>query len=165
LDTLGSIQLDQDKIAEAELSFTTARSKQPEYAHSLTEFSIESMLFRVAVAKGDFASAEHWRSFSGGIPIDAMERARSEFKANDVVLASMNSVAPLPSDLEFLHRSYLRNRNSGRRDYMTCALVLGLRAAGNEPLASSTLNDYVREFRKERYPLPHYLMRLATGRS
>lgn len=162
LDTLGAIELDQNKIQDAQRTFLVAHAKQSEYAGTLTDFSLQSMLFRVALAQGDVDQARRWRTVGSGIPHDTMERARNEAIANNIAFAAMNSIAPIRKDVETLHTSYRKNPSSGRRDYTTCALVLGLQSIGDTITARSTFEQYLNEYRREQFDLPDYLVRLTN---
>jgi len=162
LDSLASIQLDQELTTNARATLSIAIEKAPEYRGTLAETSIKSMRFRVAIAESNVEEAELYGEFETDFSSHQIERFRNELAANTIILAVLKREHPPDRLVKTLAGSYAKNHwNAGRRDLHTVALVAGLRAGGQESAAKSLMKTYLNEYRRERYPLPSYLKHLT----
>jgi hypothetical protein len=162
LDTSATLYLHQDRYNEAWRSQAAAVAKFPEALHSTaTVGSIIRLGAQIAIAEGDISLARSLYEPTPEHLADSTRLFRDDSIATEIVISAKIG-EPVDSQLlDCLLRSHQTAKESGRRDFMTAALVLGLRTLGREDEGRSILAAYVTRFRRERYPIPGFLARIT----
>ena len=167
LDTSGTLYLQQDRYDEAKRSHTAAMDKLPEAAHSM--LAVRSLMHlgtQIALAEGDVLRA---RSVYRPPPehlADSTRLVRDDAFATEILISAGINEAVEANLVDCLLRSHEIAKENGRRDFVTTALFVGLRALGREEEGRLIMTAYLDRHRRERYPLPQFLarlMRVASG--